>query len=479
MNGKMRSTVTTRAAAAAACAAGMVHLLQAPHHLSEVPWLGAAFILDGIAFVATALLIAAGSHIARRAAGCVAAATAIGYLVSRTAGLPGVHEHGWDPLGIATTSVEVALFGWAIRRSDSSIDAPTSSSIRRRLGSALPIAVAAVVLSSLMVSAQEPPLEIVSPTDVLAPAEASVSQGDPYSDRVKPPGCVAITDRVNLYAEQIPSADGIRLGYGLEPGKASIPGPFLELYEGDCVAITVRNDVPRSTLEGLRTDPKTPIAVSLHVHGVKYTPASDGTAHHNSFVPPGESRTFIWYAAPRVTVEGRVVSLGTAGYWWYHDHVVGTTHGTKGLESGLFGGMVVRRRGDIEPEVTHTVVMGPNATINLQHEPPAFVATEGQRTEFIVLNVGDDFHTFHLHGHNWADNRTGFLRGPADETQLIDAKTIGPSESFGFQLIAGEQVGAGLWMLHCHVQTHSDRGMATFFQVDRIDGSPLPDVPHH
>jgi hypothetical protein len=57
-------------------------------------------------------------------------------------------------------------------------------------------------------------------------------------------------------------------------------------------------------------------------------------------------------------------------------------------------------------------------------------------------------------------------------------KTLGPSETFGFQLIAGEEVGAGLWMLHCHVQKHSDEGMVTFFKVLAADGlDPNPVVP--
>lgn len=470
-------------AAVAACA-GAVHLLIAPHHLAEGSALGAAFMLDGLAFLAVGASLAAGVAVARPFAGALGLATASAYLLSRTIGLPWLEHHhqGIDILGAITTAGELGLAFWGLSPAAIAIWrlrglGPLGGSRRKAL-TALASSLVIVVVSAVMAPANVPPLPVAPTAQPSSSPAASPGAEEPDLETAKPPGCVAINRRMNLYAEQIASTQGTRLGYGTAPGKASIPGPFIELEEGDCIAITLTNNVPRETLESLRFDGKTPIGVSLHVHGVKYTPASDGTAHHRSFVGPGESRTFIWYAAPRVTVDGRVVSLGTAGYWWYHDHVVGSTHGTSGLEAGLFGGMVVRRKGDIRPDRTHTVVMGPNATINLQRNPAPFTATEGERVEFVVLNVGDDFHTFHLHAHNWADNRTGFLRGPTDETQLIDAKTIGPSESFGFQVIAGEQVGAGSWMLHCHVQSHSDRGMATFFQVNRADGVPLPSAHH-
>jgi FtsP/CotA-like multicopper oxidase with cupredoxin domain len=298
-------------------------------------------------------------------------------------------------------------------------------------------------------------------------------------DDNQPAGCSTPNRRMTLYAEELaPEGDEVRLGWGLSPSTASTPGPLIEMVEGDCLAITVVNDVAAATLEQLREDPEDPLGVSLHVHGVKYRPASDGTLHQGSFVPPGTSRTFVWYAQPRVVAAGRVTSNGTAGTWWYHDHVVGTAHGTGGMRAGLVGGLIVRRPTDPKPDRTYTVVMGPKDELNFRssdefcaggHETaPAgdscLKAEVGERVEFVVFNVGDAFHTFHLHGHNWADNRTG-IPDAAVDTQLIDARGIGPSESFGFQVVAGESVGAGHWMLHCHVQSHSDNGMATDFHV--------------
>jgi hypothetical protein len=57
-----------------------------------------------------------------------------------------------------------------------------------------------------------------------------------------------------------------------------------------------------------------------------------------------------------------------------------------------------------------------------------------------------------------------------DDTQLIDNRVLGPADSFGFQVIAGEHVGPGAWMYHCHVQGHSDSGMSGLLLVRTEDG---------
>jgi FtsP/CotA-like multicopper oxidase with cupredoxin domain len=134
--------------------------------------------------------------------------------------------------------------------------------------------------------------------------------------------------------------------------------------------------------------------------------------------------------------------------------------------------VVVRRKGDVLPDKQFTVVFN-DMTINNKIAPdtPTFHAVAGERVEWIVITHGDFFHTFHVHGHRWADNRTGMLEGPTDTSPVIDTRTTGPADSFGFQVIAGERVGAGAWMYHCHVQSHSDMGMSGVFQVAASDGA--------
>jgi manganese oxidase len=291
---------------------------------------------------------------------------------------------------------------------------------------------------------------------------------------------------IQMYAVQLPDDNGqTRLGFGLDPDRASYPGPTIEMLEGECIAITLHNQVPAATLERLRTDSDAQLGVSLHAHGVRYTRDSDGTMQTDSYVSPDESRTYLWYARPPARKRG---IAGTAGYWWYHDHVVGTMHGTGGLKSGLFGALIVRRLGDPLPDHTYVTAFGDLMTINLRRAPatdtydPAdpkpgltsFVANQGQRVEFVGIALGTDVHTWHLHGHNWADTRTGVIEDVpwADSVRITDNKTIGPGDSFGFQVVAGELSGPGDWMLHCHMQQHSDMGMSTFFHVLDRQGRP-------
>ncbi|MEV0844665.1 multicopper oxidase domain-containing protein [Streptomyces sp. NPDC049954] len=263
--------------------------------------------------------------------------------------------------------------------------------------------------------------------------------------------------RITMFAEKLA---GGQMGYGLEKGKASVPGPLIELNEGDTLHIDFENTMD--------------VDASLHVHGLDYEISSDGTRMSNSHVPPGGHRTYTWRThKPGRRADG-TWQPGSAGYWHYHDHVVGTDHGTGGIRNGLYGGVVVRRKGDLLPDRTHTIVFN-DLTINNLKTGPDFKATVGERVEIVMITHGEYYHTFHMHGHRWADNRTGLLTGPEDPSPVIDNKITGPADSFGFQVIAGEGVGAGAWMYHCHVQSHSDMGMAGMFLVAKEDGT----VPGH
>ncbi|WP_066954890.1 multicopper oxidase domain-containing protein [Streptomyces lushanensis] len=268
---------------------------------------------------------------------------------------------------------------------------------------------------------------------------------------------------LKLFAETLPNG---QMGYGFEKGKASVPGPLIELIEGDTLHIEFENT--------------TDVAASLHVHGVDYDIASDGTRMNRSHVEPGGTRTYTW----RTHTPGRRADgtwrPGSAGYWHYHDHVVGTDHGTGGIRKGLYGPVVVRRKGDILPDKQFTIVFN-DMTINNKTgtEAPNFEATVGDRVEIIMITHGEFYHTFHIHGHRWADNRTGLLTGPDDPSRVVDNKITGPADSFGFQILAGEHVGAGAWMYHCHVQSHSDMGMAGLLLVKKPDGTIPGYEPHH
>jgi FtsP/CotA-like multicopper oxidase with cupredoxin domain len=271
----------------------------------------------------------------------------------------------------------------------------------------------------------------------------------------RPQACDDPDESITLFAEKLGRH---RYGYGLRPGKATVPGPTIEMTEGDCIAITLVNDADKR--------------LSLHAHGVDYTVASDGTPLNDGCVAPGKSLTYIFSShVPAPRADG-TLDPGSAGYWHYHDHCLGSDHGTDGIRQGLFGALIVRRAGDPLPDRPPFVLVFQGTKINGRRAPatPTLRAKLGERVEFVVIGHGELFHTFHLHGHRWVDNRTGVAQTPADLGRLIDNKTIGPADSFGFQVIAGEGVGPGAWMYHCHVQGHSDAGMAGLFVVSDENG---------
>jgi FtsP/CotA-like multicopper oxidase with cupredoxin domain len=295
---------------------------------------------------------------------------------------------------------------------------------------------------------------------VVGSLPSSAQRTSPGSAR--PQVCDAPTRSVTLYA--VPLGRG-RVGYGYTPQTAKVPGPTLEMIEGECLAVTLVN--------------RTTKLASVHAHGVDYTVASDGTRLNRSCVKPGGRRTYVFQAHAASTRADGSTAPSSAGYWHYHDHCRGTFHGTGGIEAGLFGALIVRRPNDPVPDRRpFVVVMGPGTTINTRRAPrtPTFRANVGDRVEFVVIGHGHLLHTFHLHGHRWVDNRTGIPSGLNDPTPIIDNRTLGPGDSFGLQVIAGEGVGPGAWMYHCHVQDHSDSGMAGIFLVRDEDGNVTRDA---
>lgn len=128
------------------------------------------------------------------------------------------------------------------------------------------------------------------------------------------------------------------------------------------------------------------------------------------------------------------------------------------------------------PDREPIVLVMNNISFNNKSAPatPMPMANLGERVEFVVIGHGELLHTFHLHAHRWANTRNGLITSPTDDAQLVDNRTVGPADSFGFQVVAGEHVGEGAWMYHCHVQGHSDLGMEGLFIVRTAGGEITP-----
>lgn len=98
-------------AAGGLVAIALIHLLDLPSQLDGTPYLGVLYILGPIitSLLAAALIVGSRSRIGWLLAGALAAATAIGYCLSRTTGLPNANDDigNWsEPLGVASLVAE-------------------------------------------------------------------------------------------------------------------------------------------------------------------------------------------------------------------------------------------------------------------------------------------------------------------------------------------------------------------------------------
>ena len=83
---------------------------------------------------------------------------------------------------------------------------------------------------------------------------------------------------------------------------------------------------------------------------------------------------------------------------------------------------------------------------------PVFHARVGDLVQWDVLAMGDDFHTFHVHGHRWRD----------PDGTVVDTKTLGPADSFR---VRWREDASGTWLYHCHVEGHMMNGMIGIYVV--------------
>jgi FtsP/CotA-like multicopper oxidase with cupredoxin domain len=235
-------------------------------------------------------------------------------------------------------------------------------------------------------------------------------------------------------------------GFDRPMAAPSIPGPLLQAEVGDVLAVHFRN-----------ADEHFRQPVTMHPHGLRYTPDYDGTyqgayTRPAGFVAPGEEVTYLWEATP-----------DAVGVWPYHDH--GPNH-MLNTYRGLFGAIVVRERGAKAPDVEEVLVLhslppavtGRDDVLHAINgrayagNTPTIRARVGQDVALHVIGMDDAWHDFHVHGHRWRD---------AAGT-LVDTPSVGPSETITARFT---EDNPGRWLYHCHVLAHQMAGMAGWYVV--------------
>lgn len=108
----MVRTQIRRLAAALLAATGALHLVLAPEYLQEKTYIGALFILGGLtALVVAARLWTRHDRQAWALGALIAAGMAIGFILSRSVGLPGFHESDWELSGMISVLLEAGFLG--------------------------------------------------------------------------------------------------------------------------------------------------------------------------------------------------------------------------------------------------------------------------------------------------------------------------------------------------------------------------------
>jgi hypothetical protein len=110
--------ITTRIGIAATLAAsGISHAYLYIHGYRHIPTIGTAFLVQAsVSFALAALILVGGPAWLRWAAAMLAGGSLVAFALSRTVGLFGFSEHGWEPSPHAAISVvaEVLTVGlWA------------------------------------------------------------------------------------------------------------------------------------------------------------------------------------------------------------------------------------------------------------------------------------------------------------------------------------------------------------------------------
>ncbi|HET6689588.1 MAG TPA: multicopper oxidase domain-containing protein [Miltoncostaeaceae bacterium] len=219
-----------------------------------------------------------------------------------------------------------------------------------------------------------------------------------------------------------------------------VPGPMIEARVGDTVFVHFKNE-----------DRVHKMRHSMHFHAFTYKPDSDGTyipqiSGPGGNVRVGKSHTYKLKAGPQ-----------SYGAWPYHDHS-STMH--ESIPQGLYGIMRIYRKKEKKPDRRFVVAFAEHLGFNTINgrafigNTPTFRAKVGDTVEWNVIAMGEQFHTFHTHGHRWLN--------PAGTP--IDNQEIGPGGSF---TIRWKEDAPGTWYYHCHVESHQMNGMIGLYKVTR------------
>jgi len=222
----------------------------------------------------------------------------------------------------------------------------------------------------------------------------------------------------------------------------SIPGPTIEVTQGDRVRIVVHNELPEDT--------------TVHWHGFELPVQEDGasTLTQNP-IKPGKTYTYEF-------------NIHEEGTFFYHTHVAMQE------AFGMVGWFIVHPRKVFAPPVDRDFGLifqnfhiMPNQTIsdswamdwnwhtiNGRSGPftTPLVVKHGERVRVRIMDFAPmQHHPIHLHGHTfWVTGHEG-ARIPKSAWIPRNTELIAVAQASNFEFIANNP---GDWMFHCHMTHH-------------------------
>ena len=227
-----------------------------------------------------------------------------------------------------------------------------------------------------------------------------------------------------------------------------VPGPRINVTEGDHVRFNVTNNLPAPT--------------TIHWHGLIVPNAMDGPAEITQDpIPPGGHFTYDFV-------------VQQAGTFFYHSH----TDVDRQQTLGLYGALIVAPK-----NAAHAIAADQELVVQLQEwneregytypampmegVMPNFFTINGKSypsTETVHLKVGQHLlvrfigsqsafiHPMHIHGGPFTVVATDGVTLPESARYEKDTVNVGPGERYDVIWPAREP---GKWLLHCHINHHT------------------------
>jgi manganese oxidase len=227
-----------------------------------------------------------------------------------------------------------------------------------------------------------------------------------------------------------------------------VPGPRIQVTEGDRLRINVTNHLPEPT--------------SVHWHGLILPNAMDGAADITQApIPPGGQYTYEFVAQQ-------------PGTFFYHSH----THVDRQQPLGLYGALIVEpRTAPATPDYDHEVVLQLQEwtfkegytfpAMPMEGALPNYFTLNGKAypaTEMVNMRVGERLrirfigsqsafiHPMHIHGGPFRIIEADSY--PVPEGAQLDKDTINVSPGERYDVI-WEALEPGKWLIHCHINHHT------------------------